>query len=127
VLICTSLGFASSCRATYRPTLLFRQAASVHWSRWLISYPSSSPTEHSGTEQRAEKPWDSILKSSTHHADSGEDEAAKADDCSRKDGESFEGSHQRLRAGEVHRSLGMGNACEGERNKRWPHHTRYMK
>ena len=43
------------------------------------SYPASPPTEHSGAEQRTEKSWDGILKPSTHHADSREDEPAQAD------------------------------------------------
>ena len=31
----------------------------------------------------------------------------------------IEGCHQRLRPGKVHRSLGMSNGCEGEREKGW--------
>jgi len=36
----------------------------------------------------------------------------------------IERPHERLCPGEVHRSLGMSNACECERDKRRPHHTR---
>jgi hypothetical protein len=68
-----------------------------------------------------------IRRSDVHHAYSGEDQAAKADDRASIDCESFEGCHQRLRPREVHRSLGMGNACEGQRNERRSHHTRCAK
>jgi hypothetical protein len=64
------------------------------------------------------------LKTPTHHADSRENEPAETDDSPSVNRKSFETSHQRLCAGEVHRSLGMGNARECERNKGWPHHTR---
>ena len=56
-----------------------------------------------------------------HHADSGEDQSAEADDRARIDGEGFEGGHQRGRAGEVHRPLGMGHADKRERKKGWSH------
>ena len=52
--------------------------------------PTGAPTEHSGAKQRTEKSWDSVLKSSAHHADSGENQAAEADDRASIDGERFE-------------------------------------
>jgi type IV secretory system conjugative DNA transfer VirD4/TraG family protein len=87
--------------------------------------PTGSPTKHSGTEQRAEKPWYGILKPPRHHADAGEDEAAETDNRTRINREGFKRSHQRLCPGEVHRSLGMGDtaayARKGESNQRRPH------
>src|ERR1700689_4321380 len=41
--------------------------------------PTGTPTEHSGTKQRTEKPWNGILEPSTHHANSGEDQSAETD------------------------------------------------
>jgi len=35
--------------------------------------------------------------------------------------------HERLCPREIHRSLGVGNACECERDKSWPQHTRCVK
>src|SRR6266849_9949521 len=86
--------------------------------------PTSSPAEHSGTEQRTEESWDGILKASTHHADSGEDKTAETNDSTRIYRESFKTSHQRLCAGEVHRSLGMSNTGECESDQSRTHHAR---
>jgi hypothetical protein len=54
------------------------------------------------------------LKTTTHHADSGEDESAETDDGACVDGERFERSHERLCSGEVHRPLGVSRAGDGE-------------
>src|SRR5271156_1106157 len=79
--------------------------------------PTGSPAEHSGAEQRAEESWDSVLKTTAHHADSGEDEPAEADDCACVHGEGLETSHERLSSREIHRALCVSNAYEGERNE----------
>jgi hypothetical protein len=39
--------------------------------------PASTPTEHSGTEERTEETWNCVLKATAHHPDSGEDESHK--------------------------------------------------
>src|SRR5271168_2704357 len=67
--------------------------------------PTGSPAEHSGAEQRTEESWDSILKAPRHHADSSEDEAAETNNRSGVYRESFEGPHECLCPGKVHRSL----------------------
>jgi len=54
------------------------------------------------------------LKTTTHHADSGEDESAETDDSTRINRKSFEGCHQRLCPGEVHRSLSVRHTREGK-------------
>jgi hypothetical protein len=81
--------------------------------------PSGTPAEHSGTKQRTEEAWYSVLKATRHHADSRENEPAEADNCTCVYSEGFEGCHQRLGPGEVHCSLSVSNACEGERDERW--------
>jgi hypothetical protein len=53
----------------------------------------------------------------------GEDKTAETDDSARVDGERLECPHERLSAGEVHRSLGMGNARECERKEGGSHHA----
>ena len=50
-------------------------------------------------------------------------EAAETNDRSGVYGKSFKSSHQRLSAGEVHRSLGMGNARERESEQGWGRHA----
>jgi hypothetical protein len=88
------------------------------------AYPTGSPAEYSGAKQRAEEPWDSILKSPTHHADSCENEAAETDDGAGVYRKSFERPHKRLSSREVHRSLGVGNTSECQGNQGWTHRSR---
>ena len=87
----------------------------LHRLSGQAAYPSGSPTEHSGTKRRAEESWDRVLKATRHHADSSEDEAAETDNGPRVYGKGFKRAHQGLSAREVHRSLGVGNACDRER------------
>ena len=90
--------------------------------------PARAPSQDSGTKKRAEESGNSVLKAPAHHADSRKNEPAKADDGPSVHGESFEGSHQRLRPGEVHRSLGVSDAASDtrkqERSKRRSHHVK---
>jgi hypothetical protein len=51
--------------------------------------PAGAPTKHSSAKESTEESWDCVLKSPRHHTYAGEDEAAKADDCTRVDGERF--------------------------------------
>lgn len=74
------------------------------------SDPTGTPAEHSGTKQRTEEPWNSILETAAHHANSSEDEPSKTDDRASIDRERFEGSHKGLCPGEVHRALPMRDA-----------------
>ena len=84
------------------------------------------PAPHPRTpapKQRTEEAWNGILKATTHHPNAGEDQTAETDDSTGIDGERFECPHERLSAGEVHRSLGMGNARECERKEGGSHHA----
>jgi hypothetical protein len=66
------------------------------------------------------------LKASGHHADSCKNQSTEADDGSRIHGEGFEGIHQSVRPGEIHRPLGVGygaaGAREDEGSQSRPHH-----
>ena len=60
------------------------------------------------------------LEATGHHPNAGEDETAETDDSARVHGERLERSHERLSAGEVHRSLGVRDDWkehEGEGNQ----------
>src|ERR1700733_4026093 len=84
--------------------------------------PTGAPTEYSGTEQCPEESWDGVLEPSGHHPDSSEDEAAETDDGTRINRKGLEGSHECLRPGEVHRSLGLcdvRSAGECESKQGW--------
>jgi hypothetical protein len=63
------------------------------------------------------------LETAAHHPYAGEDQAAETDDRPRVDCERFERSHQRGRAGEVHRALCMSRARERESEKGGSHHA----
>jgi hypothetical protein len=76
-----------------------------------------------------EQTGNSVLKATTHHADSGEDQAAETDDSARVYGEGLERPHEGLRPGEIHRALCMGdvsNAREGERDQSRPYDARCL-
>src|SRR5271163_1197706 len=86
--------------------------------------PTSSPSENTGAKQRSEEPWNGVLEPSRHHANAGEDQAAKADDSPGVYRKSLESSHQCLCPRKVHRSLGLsdvrktrkreGNECRSQ-------------
>ena len=67
------------------------------------------------------------LKATAHHPNAGEDQTAETDDSTGIDSERFECPHKRLSAGEVHRSLGMGNARKGEHEERRQHYTKCLR
>jgi len=60
---------------------------------------------------------DSVLKAATHHPNSGKDQAAQTDDSARIHGKCLKCPHERLRPGEVHGFLSMGNSREGQHDK----------
>src|SRR5581483_7222086 len=81
--------------------------------------PTGSPTKHASAKQRAEEPWDRVLKAARHHPDAGEDQTAKTDDRARVHGKGLERSHQGLRPGEVHRALRLRSGCDCEEEETW--------
>jgi D-serine deaminase-like pyridoxal phosphate-dependent protein len=85
--------------------------------------PARAPSENARAEERTEEAGNGILEATAHHPNSGEDQAAEADDRASVYSEGFECPHQRLSAGEVHRALCMGDARERERNKGGSHHA----
>ena len=58
--------------------------------------PARAPSEDSGTKQRTEEPWNCVLKATTHHPYSGEDQPSETDDSTRVDSERLERPHERL-------------------------------
>jgi hypothetical protein len=89
----------------------------------IKSNPPGAPAENASAEKRTEQARNGILKATAHHPNAGEDQTAEADDRARIDREGFERPHERLSAGEVHRSLCMGYARECERKEGGSHHA----
>lgn len=79
--------------------------------------PTGSPAENAGAKQRTEETGNGVLKASRHHADTGKDQAAQANDSAGIHGERFERPHERLSAGEVHGALSMGCGGKSEREE----------
>jgi hypothetical protein len=88
-----------------------------------VSDPARAPAENASAEERTEQSRNGVLETTRHHPNAGEDQTAEADDSASIDGERFERSHERLSAGEVHRSLRVSCARECERNEGGSHHA----
>src|SRR4051812_32811385 len=78
------------------------------------AYPASPPAENSGTKQSAEESRNGLTEATAHHANARENQATETDDSSGVHCEGSKSSHERSRAGEIHRSLCMGYSGIGE-------------